>query len=305
VKREVDEGVMNRIKVSFVVGGNSISSTVVAPSSGEMKVYAFDLSEYGVPGSVEVAPIFVSSLGKEKEGSVTSSVDLPTGTIREVPLVVYDLGRDYFYEVPTTGLVSWWKFDGDATDSVGENDGELRNGAQVVDGELVLDGVDDYVEMGNDESLQVETGDFSVSGWFYILSVKCGIVIIDKANNIVCGSSIYGGWTLSEHNGHAVFRVSDSVSVDAASVEESMVRLNQWVFAVGVKEGDNIYLYINGNLIGSADATGISIDTSNSLAVGGHCVAWAPNGTVDNVMIYNRALSPEEVVAIYDVQKKS
>ena len=92
VKREVDEGVMNRIRVSFSVGGNSVSSSVIAPGSGQTKVYAFDLSSYGVPDSVGVSPIFVAKSGKEKEGSVTSEVDLSTGRIGEVPLVVYGVG---------------------------------------------------------------------------------------------------------------------------------------------------------------------------------------------------------------------
>ncbi|MFH0711678.1 MAG: hypothetical protein V1889_00975, partial [archaeon] len=77
VKREVDEGVMERIKVSFSIDGNSVSSTVVAPDSGQTKVYAFDLSGYGVPDSVAASPIFVGKNGAEKEGSVTSTANLP------------------------------------------------------------------------------------------------------------------------------------------------------------------------------------------------------------------------------------
>ena len=43
VRREPDEGVMDRVKVSFVIDGNSVSSSVVAPDSGGVKTYAFDL----------------------------------------------------------------------------------------------------------------------------------------------------------------------------------------------------------------------------------------------------------------------
>ncbi|MBU3923662.1 MAG: hypothetical protein KJ592_01990, partial [Nanoarchaeota archaeon] len=43
VKRDVDEGVISRVRISFDFGGSSVSSTVVAPASGATKVYLFDL----------------------------------------------------------------------------------------------------------------------------------------------------------------------------------------------------------------------------------------------------------------------
>ena len=97
VKREPDEGVMNRVKISFLVDGNSVSSSVVAPSSGGTKVYFFDLSSAGAPDSVEVSPIF-SSGTKEKEGAVTSKVKLSSGTISKVVGNVYEAGSDYVSE---------------------------------------------------------------------------------------------------------------------------------------------------------------------------------------------------------------
>jgi len=307
VKREVDEGVMNRIKVSFVVGGNSISSTVVAPSSGEMKVYAFDLSGYGVPGSVEVAPIFVSSLGKEKEGSVTSSVDLPTGTIREVPLVVYDLGRDYFYEVPTTGLVSWWKFDGDATDSVGGNDGDCTSCPDYVDdverGNVAsFDGVGDYVDAGSDSSLDLDENDFTIITWI-------------KPQPQGSYRFVYGKWRpniyLDVDDESWNFELDDGfnrvVRLDA------LIDGNTWYFTAQVVEQNNqhcAYIY-NSEVLVDSGCVGVGTTAGSDLSDfliskrGWHA---SDNeyfeGVVDDVMIYDRALSEEEVNAIYEVQKK-
>lgn len=75
VKRDVDEGVMDRVRISFVIDGNSVSSSVVAPDSGRVKTDSFDLSGLGVPESVEVAPIFVGG-SREKIGIVTSKVGI-------------------------------------------------------------------------------------------------------------------------------------------------------------------------------------------------------------------------------------
>ncbi|MFQ5346173.1 MAG: LamG-like jellyroll fold domain-containing protein, partial [Mariprofundus sp.] len=48
-----------------------------------------------------------------------------------------------------TPLIHHYEFDADASDSVGNADGTLLNGASVRDGSLILDGKDDYVQIGS------------------------------------------------------------------------------------------------------------------------------------------------------------
>jgi flagellin-like protein len=95
VKRDVDDGVMDRIKITFEVNGNSHSSSVIAPPSGGTRVYTFDMADIGEPDSVSVAPIFAVG-NKEKEGEITSTVDIPKSRISEA-VATYETGRDYTY----------------------------------------------------------------------------------------------------------------------------------------------------------------------------------------------------------------
>jgi len=82
VKRDPDEGVMNRIEISFSIEGSSVKPFVmIAPKSGQTEVYLLSLSDYGEPDSVSVSPIFVSSSGKEKVGDVTSDVVVGKGKL--------------------------------------------------------------------------------------------------------------------------------------------------------------------------------------------------------------------------------
>ncbi|MCK5449923.1 hypothetical protein KAI32_03590 [Candidatus Pacearchaeota archaeon] len=94
VKRDVDDRVMERIRITFSFNGSSFSSLVPAPDSGLTKVYTFNLSEYGKPNSVSVVPIFVVG-NMEKEGSVTSKIDIVEGVIIDVASIIYELGEDY------------------------------------------------------------------------------------------------------------------------------------------------------------------------------------------------------------------
>jgi len=67
------------------------------------------------------------------------------------------------------GMVAHWKLDGNADDPVGGNHGTVH-GDPVwtigkVDGALYFDGDGDYVDCGNDSSLNL-TNNFSISAWF-------------------------------------------------------------------------------------------------------------------------------------------
>jgi len=139
VKREPDEGVMDRIVVSFLVDGNSVSSSVVAPPSGGTKTYAFDLSGYGEPGSVSVAPIFVSGTGKEKVGSITSDVKISSKTISEVKGAVYEIGEDYRGDESCLIILDSGGSVGDGVYTI-DLDGEGGNASFEVNCDMTRDG---------------------------------------------------------------------------------------------------------------------------------------------------------------------
>ena len=75
----------------------------------------------------------------------------------------------------TRGLVAYWKFDeGQGTvarDSAGANDGEIQGGAKwakvIRGGALSFDGVDDFVRVPNDPSINF-AGDISLAAWVKI-----------------------------------------------------------------------------------------------------------------------------------------
>jgi len=83
VKRDVDDGVMDKNRIYFSAGGDSYSSTVVAPESGGVRVYAFNFTGCGAPDEVSVAPIFVSG-SAEREGTVTSRIKVKVRAINEI-----------------------------------------------------------------------------------------------------------------------------------------------------------------------------------------------------------------------------
>ncbi len=75
---------------------------------------------------------------------------------------------DFSSQVATSGLVSYWSFDGDTNDDFGTNDGVASGSPTYATGTqgqaLSLDGNDDYIEIPHDSSLDL-TASFTISAW--------------------------------------------------------------------------------------------------------------------------------------------
>jgi len=81
VKRGVDDSNLSALEIIFSKGGNSKKEIVYdVPLSNQMKVYYFDMKEFGKPDAVKIAPIFSG-----KTGEVISELDfIPKGDLSEL-----------------------------------------------------------------------------------------------------------------------------------------------------------------------------------------------------------------------------
>src|SRR4030095_2385121 len=70
---------------------------------------------------------------------------------------------------PPPNMVSWWPGAGNANHIKDGNNGTLQNGATfatgMVDQAFLLDGIDDFVDVGNAPNLQVSPSEFTVDAW--------------------------------------------------------------------------------------------------------------------------------------------
>jgi hypothetical protein len=298
IKRDIDEGVMGRIKVSFLIGGDSVSSNVMAPAPGGIRVYSFDLSGYGKPDGVEVSPIFVKG-NSEKVGSVTSKVDLSSGKMTSVRGNVYRMGEDYVSDVPTDGLISMWSFSGGVEDGWGENDGSLEGGAEIVDGELVMNVAGDRDDLGDaiDDAL-VGLGAMSFSTWVRMTSFvnNAGIIGLGDGGGRQC-------WLYSLSTADTI-KWTMHTSSGMREVETGTLNVGEWYYLAGTYDGSAMILYVNGVPLTPVSQTGIVPAGSDNNYLGYMQSFFYFDGSIDNVMIYNRALSEEEVIVINEIQSK-
>ncbi|MFH0711683.1 MAG: LamG domain-containing protein [archaeon] len=306
VSQDAGESLIKWVKVSFFVDGNSVSSTVVAPGSGQTKVYAFNLSGYGVPDSVGASSIFVSAGGKEKEGSMSSKVDIPEGKIKEVYEDICNLGEDCLEEVPsgggsggelpTGGLISWWKFDGDAMDSWGDNHGSFFGNANAVGNVLNLDGDADYVNV---------TGGVMVSG--VVNHTICGWVYTSDLDEMHVFSTGNGneGYYLRVNNGflyHCTWSGGGGVTSCTGISNNIFGGWHQ--FCLNIINYNSFISYIDGDY--TTDGSFTQRIPSSGFKIGTNRIANGNffNGTIDDMMVWGRVLSEEEIGDVYSAQMK-
>jgi len=178
------------------------------------------------------------------------------------------------------------------------NNGTIH-GATYTDGKfgkaLSFDGSDDYVDCGNDSSLDI-TEAITVETWVKPAqnSDHAGIAAKEHYTN-------NQGWVLIQLSGTDwYFRIYNGATYKAVS-ESNSVDLNTWQHVVATYDKQYMRLYKNGVQIGTPTACDWSIaTTSEPLCIGYRSsVGQHFSGIIDEVRIYNRALSADEIKMHY------
>jgi hypothetical protein len=199
--------------------------------------------------------------------------------------------------------ISWWPGDGNADDAIGTNHGTLHGGAGFTAGAVgqafSFDGVDDYVSIPDDPSLDLGTGDLSVAFWLRTQSYDGSILKKGDHYNYRGGFDVglltYGQLTLrlwSQVGWEGDF------TVPMAIAHGSFYHV---AFTVD-RDGDSgARAYIDGVLVQTFDPSiyGLGpITNSEDLLIGWDGGVGFFEGAVDEVMLFRRVITADEVAAL-------
>jgi len=164
---------------------------------------------------------------------------------------------------------------------------------------LSFDGVDDYVEVADDESLHI-TDEITITAWVKPSLPASGYIGVMTQ---VCGGEPYYNRILIANNGQLLTQFEIGGSSDNF-FSTNVVNDGQWSHIAYVYDGSNEMYYINGNYDSSDPASG-NIDTGNNdLWIGrGYKDGYFFDGLIGEVRLYNRALSGAEISALYSTRK--
>ena len=213
---------------------------------------------------------------------------------------LYEMGNgDYartLNDQNSSSAVSRWAFDGDATDSWSGNDGSVNGATYVSDGGMrngaySFDGDDDYIT-ADSVSEQISGSSFTISSWINTSS-STSIDVIQAFNTSTGGNNM----ALQLDNGQLTF-------YDGNSHSGKSVNKGEWIFvALTIDAGsDKFATYINGITDLKGDTTS-TVNSDDQYSIGQEWDSSNPSnffdGLIDDVRIYDKALSPSEVFELY------
>jgi len=195
-------------------------------------------------------------------------------------------------------MVAWWAGDGDARDLVGSNDGVLTNGATFTQGMVGpafwFDGIDDQMRAPA-TALPVGTSDRTMEFWFRIDE------IVAPEANMVVGYGAPGNWGQSYHiivtgSRHGV--TNATWSQWGSGIGGPPVVVGLWYHVAAASQGGVTTLYVNGAAFNSGS---VSFNTAagTDFIMGFLDQIRKHKGAIDEVCVYDRALSAAEISAIY------
>lgn len=216
----------------------------------------------------------------------------------------------------STGLVAHWRFDegtgGTAVDSVGGYTGTLQGNMDPsswitgkIKNALLFDGVDDYVDIGGVSSLALDTT-YAISVWIdpdtnvgngdrRILARRSSSVSTDANYFLTIKADT------ASNAGRVIIRHAGTDGVIYSAVGTSDTRSGGWVHVVGQYNGAVLQLYVNGSKQAEVSAPFPNDSGSQLFYIGTDPLELAQRrfpGKIDDVRIYNRSLTQEEITTL-------
>lgn len=318
----------------------------VAASIAEAGVTLFVDGKEVMKQSLDAAPVFAGR--PLVAGSASGNVEPFAGELDDLRVwsearTGQQIRETMRKEVPSDapGLVGYWRFD--------EGRGQVavdwsRNAAHGVLGDVVLpdmhdpvwlasdlsvehstrgfpgtsadhsgavffDGVDDYIQLGNDPSLRLK-GPITIEAWVKTASMKAEAPILSKEN--VSGKQ--NAYSLLLRNNKPVFRVSDGSSGCCGdqgwfpAEGDNQLVARTWQHVAGVYDGKNISIYLDGVLEDSLQFTQPITDIPFMTKIGTNALVrngrYVFHGQIDEVRIWNVARKQEDILAGMNVGLK-
>ena len=215
--------------------------------------------------------------------------------------------------IPVSDFVSYWKLDGNLLDNIGSKHGTAQGDVAPTAGKVNQG----YAFDGNLDGITINSAqirglsDWTWSGWVYPLQASTWRSLYTEGfswggsfNTYVTATS--GGISVGMWNiAHPEYWIS-------VSTGGGVVSYDQWnLITVTLENGGvgigTVRIYVNGNEV--KNGTGQVVSTATNAAIGANAGAYPPaghqahssfNGTLDEIAIWDRTLTAEEIQALYN-----
>jgi hypothetical protein len=288
----IGPAITNQPASQIVAQGGKAALSVAA--SGTAPNYQWYFNGTTLPGQNN-ASLTLNNIQPTSAGSYFAIASNPFGVATSaVAVVIVNSGS---CTPAPKGLVSWWTGNGNALDSAGGNNGTVQGGVTYTNG-IVGQA---FSFNGTSEAVLIpysSRSDLSaMPGW----TIEAWVNPASFNNSSWPTIFAKGHWEASLGLNAGTGKLESWINNASQLVGTTAVPLGQWSHVALVYDGTNRIFYVNGAFAGAGSAPVINPDITNSFI--GNVVpndSASFNGEIDEVTIYNRALSPAEIAANFD-----
>ncbi len=204
------------------------------------------------------------------------------------------------------GIVSWWPGEGDASDIIDDNTGTLVGGVLFADGMVgqafSFNGTDGRVEVPHNPN-QNTGSQITIEAWVNPRSSGHGRTIVQKRSPSNVGGYVFETThsPFAPDNG-LQFVIMINGTYRSLQAPANVLAIGTWQHVAATYDGTTMKIYVNGVERASLSVSGVIDAVTDPLVMGRNVVnpsiAW--DGLIDEVSLYDRALSAEEIQAIVD-----
>jgi len=220
-----------------------------------------------------------------------------------------------------SSFVAYYPFNGDASDETGNgNDGTVYGATLTTDrfgnadSAYYFDGSNDWIEVADDDSLDLI--EFTVSAWYRVEtgSSESRNMILIKGGRSTDGNGSdlnYNLTTIESLDTLDTWLIrggfEESDGTDHAVLTDYNYDSEIWYFVAITYDSQKVNLYIDGDFYGSTPTTAMPNNNVYPLLIGRSTDPVYPSnkywfkGVLDEVRIYNRALSESEILDLYNL----
>ena len=301
------QGVLAGANVSFNVG-----ATGTQPLNYRWSLNGSPLSDGGNISGSATATLSLTNVQTNNAGNYSVTVTNVAGSTNSTSALLAGSVPGSCDPAPS-GIVSWWPGDGNALDIASTNNGALQGGAtDTAVGEVgeafSFNGTTGYVSIPDAPALRPTN--LTVEAWVLFNSLNSTgnapagqQYIVFKQNS---RTSNFEGYFLGKERTTGgdffVFGVSSSSGQGVDANSPAMIATNVWYHIAGVRGPNYIQLYVNGQLVSQVAVTFAQDYGTEPLIFGSSGESYWDgklSGLLDEVSLYNTALTSNQIAAIY------
>ncbi len=288
-----------------ITTGNPLGQLPIDPTNASSTGLYYTYTTNG--SQFEITSLFESNQYKAQYAQSPSIPNYPEVNARGSNLTINPLWS-------TNGLVGYWNLDeGTGTTALdlsgNGNGGTLVNGPTWVNGQisgaLSFNGTNNYTNVGSPSngSLDFGTGDFTLSAWINLPTTPAANEwVFAKGGSGTVGYNIY----ISTSNKFNCSIQATGGSNQSLSGNTTLAVGSFKYVACVFSRANGIYGYLDGVFNASttyASGNTNSVTNSSNFRIGSYSSGNYFSGLIDDVRVYNRALSAAEIQALYNAEK--